>query len=393
MAPRAAGCDDSPHGPGTGCWRTRNASSFRSGQVPAAELAAARLRAREPAGPCCSQPPRVTPPSSSRTVRLPPAAVSGSRPCCNGGFRCGPASRRTAAVTGEPRSHTGTGARSGTEAPLRPTGADGRIRDARQLGRVVPSAAPEGAGGPDIDTAQRRPAPAVATVGPDRGADRSRRLFGGIRVVVGVAGELLLTLGVIVFLFIGYELYGTGLQTAHDQQNLRKQLDQQFHAPPPGISRGLAAAAPQPGDAVALLTIPRLGPGYGKAVVEGVSHEDLKKGPGHYPGTALPGALGNTVLSGHRTTYGAPFGRLDELRVGDPIVLRTRAGTFTYRVLRSEVVDPTDIAVILPVPRHPGAAPAQRLLTLTTCTPKYSARQRLIVTAVLDPGAAASPGG
>jgi sortase A len=127
-------------------------------------------------------------------------------------------------------------------------------------------------------------------------------------------------------------------------------------------------------------------------VVEGVSHDDLKKGPGHFPGTDLPGQLGNVVISGHRTTYGAPFNRLDELHTGDAIVLETRTTFFTYTVQRIFVVKPSAIGVTYHVPDHPGLAPTQRLLTLTTCNPKYSARTRLIVRAVLSSTLKKGPG-
>jgi sortase A len=90
------------------------------------------------------------------------------------------------------------------------------------------------------------------------------------------------------------------------------------------------------------------------------------------------------VISGHRTTYGAPFNRVDELRTGDPIVLETRDTWYTYRVTSEQVVSPSAVEVTYPVPGQRGAVPTKRLLTLTTCNPKYSASQRLIVHALLD---------
>ena len=111
---------------------------------------------------------------------------------------------------------------------------------------------------------------------------------------------------------------------------------------------------------------------------------DLKTGPGHMPGTAMPGQLGNLVVSGHRTTYGAPFSRLDELEVGDPVVVETRDAWFTYTVTGSEIVAPSAVEVAYPVPGQAGATPTRRLMTLTTCHPRYSARQRLIVSAELS---------
>jgi sortase A len=227
-----------------------------------------------------------------------------------------------------------------------------------------------------------------------------------VRSVIGVTGEVLITLGVIVFLFLAYELWFTGLYTAHAQSDLKKQLFSEWNSSAP-ITPGqtasptqlpgedtTASAAPQsppafvdepvPGDALAIIRIPRLGTHYAYAVVEGVSTSDLKKGPGHYPGSAMPGQTGNFVLSGHRTTYLAPFNGLDKLSIGDAIVIETRDTWYTYRVTGSQTVLPTDVNVILPVPDKPGAKPTQALITLTTCTPKYSASHRLIIFGTLD---------
>ncbi|HEX7104948.1 MAG TPA: class E sortase [Acidothermaceae bacterium] len=218
------------------------------------------------------------------------------------------------------------------------------------------------------------------------------------RTVIGVVGEVLITLGVIVFLFLAYELWFTGLYTAHAQSSLKSQLRNEWARPAPtalpgespGASSGASpgpsatavpglADAPLPGDAIGLIRIPRLGLGYAYAIVEGVSTDDLKKGPGHYPGTAMPGGIGNFVLSGHRTTYLAPFNGLGELRLGDAIVIETRDTWYTYRVTRTETVLPTAVGVILPVPDKPHLKPTKALITLTTCTPKYSASHRLVI--------------
>lgn len=205
------------------------------------------------------------------------------------------------------------------------------------------------------------------------------------RAVSRSIGELLLTVGLVLLLFTGYELYGTGLSTSRAQGELREQLADQWRRPLGEVRADSAAAAPArpvPGDAVALLHLPTLWD-EPKVLVEGVDRESLKKGPGRQPGTALPGELGNLVLAGHRTTYGAPFGRLDELATGDVVVVQTRERELTYTLRSTEVVDPSDVAVTLPVPRQPGVAPTEALVTLITCTPKYSARQRLILTGVL----------
>lgn len=205
-------------------------------------------------------------------------------------------------------------------------------------------------------------------------------------------GQTLITLGAIVLLFCVYELQVTNLITARAQDRLGDSLSRSWaeaprqSVPTPGTSAPAASPvlAPVPGNAFARLHAPSLA-GYGdRVVVEGVGVEDLKEGPGHIPTTALPGQVGNVVLSGHRTTYGAPFNRWAELRPGDAIVLETRDTWFTYTISGSEIVAPTAVEVTLPVPRKPGAVPTKKLLTMTTCNPKYSARQRLIVSAELS---------
>jgi sortase A len=124
---------------------------------------------------------------------------------------------------------------------------------------------------------------------------------------------------------------------------------------------------------VAIIRIP--GIGLEKAVVEGVSLPALKRGPGHYPDTPLPGQPGNAAIAGHRTTYGAPFSRLDELDRGDPILVTTRQGRFRYEVSSKTVVRPSETSVL--------DASDDNRLTLTTCEPKFSAARRLIVVATL----------
>jgi sortase A len=202
-----------------------------------------------------------------------------------------------------------------------------------------------------------------------------------VRAGVRVLGELLITAGIVVLLFCVYELKVTSIYAEDQQKSLDKTLTQLWAGPSGPQGPALPVAAN--GAGVARIYFPTLGKKEVHVVVEGVSHDDLKKGPGHYPGTELPGQLGNMMISGHRTTYGAPFNRLDELHPGDPIVLETRTAFYTYTVQRVFVVKPTAIGETYHVPNKPGAIPTQRLLTLATCNPKYSARQRLIVRAIL----------
>ena len=215
-----------------------------------------------------------------------------------------------------------------------------------------------------------------------------------VRTLLRGVGQTLMTLGVVVLLFCVYELYVTGLVTAREQSRLGSDLRERWSEP---AARPAAGADPVPvsldlGEGFAVLHIPSL-EGYDPwVVVEGTSVEALKNGPGHIPGTALPGELGNVVVSGHRTTYGAPFHRLDELSAGGQVVLETRDGWFTYTVQETSIVTPTSVEVTYPVPGNPTAKPDKRLLTLTTCHPKYSARQRLIVRAELTAASRKSDG-
>lgn len=131
--------------------------------------------------------------------------------------------------------------------------------------------------------------------------------------------------------------------------------------------------SPQSGEPIGRIRIPKIDVDW--VFVEGIDPEDLKKGPGHYPGTPLPGGEGNVAIAGHRTTYGAPFNRLDELTQGDEITVTNGTEVYVYRVTENKIVAPTDLSVVAPT--------ADPKLTLTTCHPKFSARQRLIIVADL----------
>ncbi|MDQ1505312.1 MAG: sortase [Actinomycetota bacterium] len=204
-----------------------------------------------------------------------------------------------------------------------------------------------------------------------------------LRSALSALGAVLTGAGVLILLFVAYQLWGTGLYTSRQQDSLRSQFNQKakivdpassttsttidpLHLPPP----------PPSGESVANIRIPKIG--VDKYVVQGVGLADLRKGPGHYPQTPLPGEQGNAAIAGHRTTYGAPFNRLDELAPGDEVLVTTVKGSFTYTVATTHVVKPDQVEVLDPTPTA--------TLTLTTCNPKYSASQRLIVVANLAPG-------
>jgi sortase A len=224
------------------------------------------------------------------------------------------------------------------------------------------------------------------------------------RWVVSGIGKVLIVLGLLMFAFVAYQLWGTGIEYAQAQNRLDDEFEELLAgttttAPTPTSvtvpettttttvagrsNRTTTTTAPpatvppfDPGDAIARIEIPSIG--VDAVVVAGVEPDDLKKGPGHYEGTPMPGQLGNSAIAGHRTTYGQPFYRLDEVAAGDEIVLTTVQGRFVYRATGSEVVEPEQSDVVA------TTDPTVATLTLTTCTPRYTASQRLVVHADLD---------
>lgn len=220
--------------------------------------------------------------------------------------------------------------------------------------------------------------------------------------VLGVTGRAALSLGVLLLLFVVYQLWGTGIREAQAQRQLEGELEEALDKAEgdgeaaagngggggnDGEQAAVKAPLPTPaeGDALAQIEIPAVG--IDKVVVEGVSVGDLKRGPGHFPGTPLPGQSGNAAIAGHRTTYGAPFHRIDELESGDEIHVTTAQGEFTYEVSEEMIVTPDRVDVLENF--HDNR------LTLTACHPKFSAAQRIVVVAQLagDPAPAAGEAG
>jgi len=222
----------------------------------------------------------------------------------------------------------------------------------------------------------------------------------------------MMSLGGLLLAFLAYQLVVTNALTARSQQSAQSELTQYIQAaaaqvevadtlplppePPdeddptlPRSSTSTSTTLPASVDAVHYVEpTPDEGTAFGtieipvieldKVIFEGVDRSTLKKGPGHMPWTPLPGQPGNAVISGHRTTYGAPFFNLDAVSVGDEIIVETALGRHVYEVREILIVKPTDVWVTDP---KRGA-----WLTLTTCNPRYSARERLIVQAELVEG-------
>ncbi|WP_420121087.1 class E sortase [Nakamurella sp.] len=267
---------------------------------------------------------------------------------------------------------------------------------------------------------------------------RPRRGVG--RTLIRGVGELLITLGVVVLLFVVYEVYVTDLFGERKQAAATTQVDRVW-AQSQETATVTASAAPQLatdpqqrvprydtvlGEGFAKLRIPALGADYVFTVVEGTDPDDLYIGPGHYSQTQLPGEQGNFAVAGHRVSKGSPFNDLGLLRSCDAIVVETQDDWFVYRVLPMaeeeagwaaqtrphcsgvsvqtgtyagvygrEITVPSDYAQVLPVPTVLSTTvppDAQRLITLTTCHPQFSDAERMIIHGVLVASYAKAPG-
>lgn len=220
-----------------------------------------------------------------------------------------------------------------------------------------------------------------------------------MRRIVQISGWALIWSGIFIFGYLGWQLYGTDWVNAGVQEDAQIALAATFGDPsrdvpePEEIHPGDYLGTP-PEDALpesvpfhpeedpdhgaefAFLRIPRIG--VDSVLFEGVDTQTLKLGPGHMEGTPIPGQPGNAVVSGHRTTYGRPFFDFDRLEPGDRIEVETAIGTHVYEIRNIEIVAPTDVWV---TGDRPGG-----WLTLTTCNPKFSARERLVIFAEMVVG-------
>jgi len=239
-----------------------------------------------------------------------------------------------------------------------------------------------------------------------------------VRTAVRTFGEILITLGLVVLLFVVYEVYWTDLISAGKQRDATSALDNNWKtkADPERQDhfQGLGE-----GDGFAKMYIPAFGADYHFTIVEGTSAADLEIGPGHYKNTAYPGQPGNFAVAGHRVGKGAPFNDINLINSCDAILVETQNNWFVYRalpkaeekagwaegkgkegrckgvevlggpyedVVGQQIVSPSDGLVIAPVPGSstaPSPGEQASLMTLTTCHPRFSDKQRLIVHAVL----------
>ena len=218
----------------------------------------------------------------------------------------------------------------------------------------------------------------------------------------------MITTGVVLLLLVAYQLWGTNLQTNRSQDQLREEFEARLAraddptvrptttAPPaddtePGTTAPATTAPEGPpettpaevaadtgpiveGTPLGRISIPSIGL-QDFYIVQGTTVAQLKRGAGHYLESPLPGQKGNAAVAGHRTTYGAPFHNIDKVATGDPVTVETFQGTFRYEVTEQRIVSPSDVSVL--------EDRGDNRLTLTACHPKFSAKQRIIVFAVL----------
>lgn len=233
-------------------------------------------------------------------------------------------------------------------------------------------------------------------------ARRLRDIIGG-RTFREVLSDILITIGALVLVFYVWYVWLGDVIAGAQQDKAAATLSQSWEEQVAGItefdrdsggSRGALRSPPPPvldspetNEPFATMIVPRFGSGFERTIAESV---DVKKvlndpntGVGHYVSSEQLGALGNFALAGHRTTFGAPFGDVDKLRVGDRIYVETKKGWYVYRFRNVEWVYPTQSEVLNAVP-HLEIAAKDRILTMTSCHPKLSAAERIIAYSVFE---------
>jgi sortase A len=205
---------------------------------------------------------------------------------------------------------------------------------------------------------------------------------------IGVFGELLVTVAVIALLFLVWRLWFNDIVVLEKLSTAGTEITTQWETstpplpaadPPEPVNPPYVLEQPNLGETFGVLLVPRWGADYAVPITEGTTTGILEKGAGRYTSTQMPGELGNFAVAGHRTTFGAPFRKVEELRRGDSIYIETEAGWHQYLYRDREIVAPTAIRVLEPVPNEPGVEPVNRVITLTTCHPIFSSEERMIV--------------
>ncbi len=226
-----------------------------------------------------------------------------------------------------------------------------------------------------------------------------------LRGTIQVVGELLITAGVILLLFVAWQLWWTNVESDAKQSEVIKEFAQDLGAAAPLQDTSAAPAAPEdfgppvvgtaPGHAgtIGIMYIPRFGESYTRPIVQGTTGDVLDTlGLGHYTNTAMPGAVGNFAVAGHRQTHGAVLDNIHTLVPGDKIYVQTKDGYYVYVFRNNQIVMPSQADVLEPVPTLPGATPTESFLTMTSCNPRFGAEERIIAYALLDSWRPASAG-
>lgn len=218
----------------------------------------------------------------------------------------------------------------------------------------------------------------------------------------GVLGEILITAGIITLLYVGWQMWIGDLIYGAQRNATGQELSEEWAqaapaptseptasssaSPTPAAVEPVVLPEPADGEVFGIMHIPRFGADYQVPMAGGVSRPVTLDpiGIGHYPGTKMPGEVGNFALAAHRTTYGKPFNRIAELRVGDAIVVETPDGWYTYRFRTLEYVTPTEVEVLSPVPQAPDTPAGSRYITLTSCSPMFAMTERIVAYGVFD---------
>lgn len=227
-----------------------------------------------------------------------------------------------------------------------------------------------------------------------------------LRGTVQVVGELLITAGIVLLLFVAWQLWWTNVESDARQSAVIKEFAQELggaapaEPPAPGteakpVDYGdpVVGTAPAHAGTIGIMYIPRFGTNYTRPIVQGTTGDVLDTlGLGHYPTTAMPGAVGNFAVAGHRQTHGAVLDNIHTLVPGDKIYVQTKDGYYIYVFRNNQIVMPSRADVLEAVPTRPGVTPTESYLTMTSCNPRFGAEERIIAYALLDSWRPASAG-
>ncbi|MGV8852549.1 MAG: class E sortase [Rhodoglobus sp.] len=213
--------------------------------------------------------------------------------------------------------------------------------------------------------------------------------------IIGILGEIFITAGVIVLLFLVWQTWVNNIFVSNAQRDDALELSQEWNkgeavrlAPEERADPGVPIVTEAPAQAVAFgtLIVPRFGADYARPIAESVNLRQVlnTQGVGHYPGTQMPGEVGNFAVAAHRTGWGDPFFDINKLQLGDSVFVETEAGWYRYIFRSLEYVQASGVGVLNPVPQFDGAIASDRLMTLTSCNPIHTADERIIAYTVYD---------